>query len=54
MAPTYISIHAQSSKSKFTKLKYFMILTCSHGGMKVKINYMLQIYIVGEGQNDRR
>ena len=31
---------------KFTKLKYFITLTCSHGGVKVKMKYMLQIYIV--------
>ena len=31
---------------KFTKLKYFVTLTSSHGGVKVKLKYMLQIYIV--------
>ena len=31
---------------KFTKLKYFVTLTCSHEGVKVKMKYMLQIYIV--------
>ena len=32
--------------SKFTKSKYIGTLTCSHGGVKVKMKYMLQIYIV--------
>ena len=32
--------------SKFTKSKYIVTLTCSHGGAKVKIKYMLQIHIV--------
>ena len=31
---------------KFTKLKYFVTLTCSHGGVKVKMKCMLHIYIV--------
>ena len=32
--------------SKFTKSKYFVTLTCSHGGVKVKMKCMLHIYIV--------
>ena len=32
--------------SKFTKSKYFVILTCSHGGVKVKMKCTLHIYIV--------
>ena len=40
--------------SKFTKLKYFVTLTCSHGGVKVK---MLHFYIVPSvewyGRTDR-
>ena len=32
--------------SNFTKSKYIVTLTCSHGGAKVKIKYMLHIYIV--------
>ena len=33
-------------KYKFTKSKYFVTLTCSHGGVKVKMKCTLQIYIV--------
>ena len=32
--------------SKFTKSKYFVTLTCSHGGVKVKTKCMSHIYIV--------
>ena len=32
--------------SKFTKLKYFVTFTCSHGGVKVKMKCTLHIYIV--------
>ena len=32
--------------SKFTKSKYFVTLTCSHGGVKVKMKCTLHIYIV--------
>ena len=31
---------------KFTKLEYFATLTCSHGGVKVKIKCTLHIYTV--------
>ena len=34
------------SNIKIHKIKVYLTLTCSHGGAKVKINYMLQIYIV--------
>ena len=32
--------------SKFTKSKYFVTMTCSHGGVKVKMKCTLHIYIV--------
>ena len=32
--------------SKYTKSKYFVTLTCSHGGVKVKMRCTLHIYIV--------
>ena len=32
--------------SKSPKSKYFAALTCSHGGVNVKMKYMLHIYIV--------
>ena len=35
----------QRQQPKFTKLKYLVTLTC-HGGVKVKMKYLLQIYIV--------
>ena len=41
-----ISAFMPRQQPKFTKLKYFVTLTCSHGGVKVKMMYMLQIYIV--------
>ena len=42
-----ISAFMPRQQPKFTKLKYFVTLTCSHGGVKVKMMYMymLQIYI---------
>ena len=46
MAPIYILASIPRQQPKFTKLKYFMTMTCSHGGVKIKIKYMLQIYIV--------
>ena len=43
--PRHISAFMPRQQPKFTKLKYFVTLTCSHGGVKVKMMYMLQIYI---------
>ena len=37
---------ATSQTSKFPKSKYFATLTCSHGGVKVKMKCTLHIYIV--------
>ena len=37
---------ASCQASKFPKSKYFATLTCSHGGVKVKIKCMLHIYTV--------
>ena len=37
---------ATSQTSKFPKSKYFVTLTCSHGGVKIKIKYMVHIYTV--------
>ena len=31
--------------SKFPKSKYFVVLTCSHGGVKIKMKCTLHIYI---------
>ena len=38
------NLNSQNCEPKVTK--YFVTLTCSHGGVKVKMMYMLQIYIV--------
>ena len=46
MAPHIISTFMPWQQPKFTKLKYFVTLTCSDGGVKVKMMYMMQIYIV--------
>ena len=37
---------ATSQTSKFPKSKYFTTLTCSHGGVKLKMKCTLHIYIV--------
>ena len=42
----FILIHNLYDPRHILALKYFVTLTCSHGGVKVKIKYMLQIYIV--------
>ena len=43
--PRHISAFMPRQQPKF-KLKYFVTLTCSHGGVKVKMKCMLHIYIV--------
>ena len=44
--PRHISAFMPRQQPKFTKLKYFVTLTCSHGGVKVKMKCTLHIYIV--------
>ena len=44
--PRHISAFMPRQQPKSIKLKYCVTLTCSHGGVKVKIMYLLQIYIV--------